>query len=73
MSYVFHVRPHPLGVVVSKRPDLRGELLLPGETCCGVQYDQLARIAMTTGYVSVAETASDDCPLHCMEIAPPFV
>lgn len=73
MPYVFHVRPHPLGVVVSKGPDLRGELLLPGETYCGVQYDQLARIAMTTGYVRVAETASQDCPLHCMEISPPFV
>ncbi|HEX8986616.1 MAG TPA: hypothetical protein VF816_01545 [Rhodocyclaceae bacterium] len=72
MSYVFHVRPHPLGVVVAKRPGVRGELLLPGETCCGVDYDQLARIAATTGYVEVPEPASADCPLHCDALSRSF-
>lgn len=64
MPYVFHVRLHPLGVVVSQRPDVRGELLLPGETCCGVDYEQLARIAATTGYMEVPESAAGDCPLR---------
>jgi hypothetical protein len=63
MSYRFLVRSHPLGVVVSRRPELLGELLLPGETCCGVGFEDLARAAETTGYIEVAEHASVDCPL----------
>jgi hypothetical protein len=64
MSYLFHVRSHPLGVVVSKRPELLGELLLPGEKCCGVEFDELARAAETTGYIEVADNISIDCPLN---------
>jgi hypothetical protein len=63
MPYVFHVRIHPLGVVVSEQPNVRGELLLPGETCCGVGFEELKRIAVTTGSVEVADTESSDCPL----------
>ncbi|HEX8963882.1 MAG TPA: hypothetical protein VF801_12840 [Rhodocyclaceae bacterium] len=63
MPYFFHVRTHPLGVVVSRQPELLGELLLPGEQCCGIEYAELARAAETTGRIEVPEEASQDCPL----------
>jgi hypothetical protein len=66
MPYVFHVRIHPLGVVVSEEPNVRGELLLPGETCCGIAFDELKRIAATTGSVEVSDTESCDCPLRSL-------
>jgi hypothetical protein len=61
MSYVFHVRSHPLGVVVTRQPEVLGELLLPGEQCCGVEYAELARAAETTGLIEVPDEASQDC------------
>ncbi|MGE5467757.1 MAG: hypothetical protein ACM3Y9_10065 [Ignavibacteria bacterium] len=64
MAYVFRVRPHPLGVVVSERPETLGELLLPGEKCCGVAFEDLERAAATTGFIEVPEVASGDCPLR---------
>jgi hypothetical protein len=64
MSYVFHVRTHPLGVVVSMRPRQLGELLLPGENCCGVEFDELVRVAETTGYIEVPDGKYEDCPLN---------
>lgn len=63
MTYHFHVRSHPLGVVVFSDPGKRGELLLPGETCCGVLYEELERIASTTQRVEVDVSAAHDCPL----------
>ncbi len=63
MPYTFHVRTHPLGVVVYSRPELLGELLLPGEKCCGVAYEELVRVAATTGLVEVSDSAAEGCPL----------
>ncbi len=63
MPYTFHVRTHPLGVVVYSRPELLGELLLPGEKCCGVAYEELVRVAATTGLVEVPDSAAEGCPL----------
>ncbi len=63
MAYKFRVRSHPLGVVVFDHPGQRGELLIPGEECCGVSVDELERIARTTGQVEVPDAAAKDCPL----------
>lgn len=63
MPYTFHVRSHPLGVVVYSRPEVLGELLLPGEKCCGVAYEELVRVAATTGLVEVPDSEVEDCPL----------
>lgn len=65
MAYTFRVRLHPLGVIVFRQPDEQGELLLPGEECCGVSFDELVRIAKTTREVEVADaTAAASCPLQ---------
>lgn len=65
MAYLFHVRPHPLGVVVSKQPNQLGELLIPGEDCCGVGYEELARVAATTGYIEIPDAATKNLPGSC--------
>lgn len=63
MTYHFYVRPHALGVVVYSQPATLGELLIPGEACCGIPYEELARIAATTGKVEVGSSAAEHCPL----------
>lgn len=70
MPYTLHVRLHPLGVVVSHGANARGELLIRGEACCGVSFEQLERIALTTRQIDVDDAAAKDCPLrqdpcHC--------
>lgn len=62
-TYQFRVRPHPLGVVVFETPGELGELLIPGEDCCGIGVDELERIARRDGIVTVPEAAAADCPL----------
>lgn len=63
MPNVLRVRPHPLGVVVSRQAEKLGELLLPGEKCFGVDYEELARVAETTGYVEIPDGDANDGPL----------
>lgn len=63
MAHTFMVRPHPLGVVVYERPEVRGELLLPGEECCGVPYEELVQLAATGGRVEIADAAAKNCLL----------
>jgi hypothetical protein len=64
MPCTLHVRLHPLGVVVSHGANGRGELLIRGEACCGVSFEQLERIALTTRKVDVDEAAAKDCLLR---------
>lgn len=64
MPYTLHVRTHPLGVVVSRGANDRGELLIRGEACCGVSFEQLERIAQTTRKVDVDEAAAQECLLR---------
>jgi hypothetical protein len=63
MTYRFRVELHPLGVVVVRKENNRRELLIPGEECCGVTVEELAKIAMTDGIVEVADEAACKCPL----------
>lgn len=63
MTYTFQVRRHPLGVVVYSDPGVVGELLIQGESCCGVAFEELQRLADTTGSVTVDESSACDCPL----------
>ena len=62
--YTIYVRPHPLGVIVSKQSGGAGELLLTDEHCCSVSHAELVRIAHTTRVVTVPESASENCPLR---------
>lgn len=69
MPYRFLVRRHPLGVIVYPEPGTTGELLIPGEHCCGISFEQLERIADTTGTVTVDEAAACNCPLKSRKAA----
>jgi len=62
--YRFKVKPHPLGVVAYQSPEQPGELLIPGENCCGIPVAELARIAANGGTVEVPAEQSQDCPLR---------
>ncbi|HEX8962668.1 MAG TPA: hypothetical protein VF801_06665 [Rhodocyclaceae bacterium] len=61
MTCRFHVRSHPLGVVVFGEPGQLGELLIPGEECCGIGVAELERIARGSGVVTVPDAAADRC------------
>lgn len=63
MPYTFRVRPHPLGVVVYTRSGELGELLIPGESCCGIPFEELTEHARTSREVAVPEDRATDCPL----------
>lgn len=63
MTYSFCVRPHPLGVVVYQERGVPGELLLPGEDCCGIAFKDLERAAGKEGRVEVSDEAANSCPL----------
>lgn len=62
MAYILRVIPHPLGVVVSNAFKDR-ELLIEGESCCGIEYDDLQIIANTTGEIEVDTAVADRCRL----------
>jgi len=61
MSYILRVEPHPLGVVVSNEGDR--ELLIEGETCCCMNFEELKRIAETTRQVEIADETAAGCRL----------
>ena len=63
MTYRFQVRHHPLGVVVVVAPGQVGELLIPGEQCCGMSVAELQHIADTTGIMEVDDATVRNCPL----------
>jgi hypothetical protein len=62
MAYVLHVLPHPLGVVVANDNGNR-ELLIEGELCCGIPFDELRIIVAKGGKVEIDEARMQDCRL----------
>jgi hypothetical protein len=62
MSYMMRVLPHPLGVVVINEANER-ELLIEGEECCGVSFNELQHVAITSRQVEVDDAKADQCRL----------
>ena len=62
MSYALNVYPHPLGIIVANNDGAR-ELLIEGESCCGIPFDQLRNIAAKEGKVEVDEAQAQGCRL----------
>lgn len=65
MTFRFGVRRHPLGVVVKCDNRPLGELLIPGESCCGISVEELERVADTVGFVEVADETAANCEYFC--------
>lgn len=63
MTYRLNVHLHPLGVVVVNDEGER-ELLIEGETCCGIGFDDLRRAAADARPIELAASCSDSCRLH---------
>jgi hypothetical protein len=64
MAYRFHVRWHPVGVVVSKAPYQQGELLIAGEGYCGIPFEELVKVASKSGVVDVPDSAAANSSLQ---------
>lgn len=62
MAYTLQVEIHPLGIVVQNEEGER-ELLIEGESCCGIGYAELRQIALTRRCVEIDETAANACRL----------
>lgn len=62
MAYTLHVEPHPIGVVVSNKLGER-ELLIEGETCCGLSFEELKRVAETTHEIEFDAERAVNCRL----------
>lgn len=56
MSYTLHFELHPLGVIVQSEDGER-ELLIPGETCCCLSFEEMTRIAATTRKIVLDEVS----------------
>jgi hypothetical protein len=61
----FEVEPHALGVVVMDHEGNR-ELLIEGESCCGIPFEQLQKIAATIGCFEVPKQVAATCRLKRM-------
>lgn len=62
MAYTLQVEIHPLGIVVQNEAGER-ELLIEGESCCGISYDTLRQIALTQRQVVIDEAEATACRL----------
>jgi hypothetical protein len=62
MSHILYVEYHPLGVVVHNEANNR-ELLIEGETCCSISFEELKRIAESTRKVEIDEAQAVSCRL----------
>lgn len=62
MAYTLQVEIHPLGIVVQNEAGER-ELLIEGESCCGIGYDELRQIALTQRRVEIDEADANACRL----------
>lgn len=62
MAYTLQVDIHPLGIVVQNEAGER-ELLIEGESCCGIGYDTLRQIALTERRVVIDEADAAACRL----------
>lgn len=63
MAYTLRVEVHPLGVVVQNE-DAERELLIEGESCCGVSYAELHRAALTSHRVDIDDAQAEQCRLN---------
>lgn len=62
MAYRLKVELHPLGVVVINEQNAR-ELLIEGEQCCGVGFDELKRAALASRLIEVEDICGETCRL----------
>jgi hypothetical protein len=62
MSQIFRVQPHPLGVVVIDEDNVR-ELLIEGESCCGIGFEELQRIAHAGHKFEIDDAMAESCRL----------
>jgi hypothetical protein len=62
MPYKINVELHPLGLVVENEEGER-ELLIEGETCCSLSYDELKRIANSTCKFEIDDEKTGKCRL----------
>lgn len=58
MSHTIYVDWHPLGVVVRTKANER-ELLIEGEAFCCMSFEELKRIAESTGKVELDDATAD--------------
>ena len=56
------VQPHPLGVVVINEDNER-ELLIDGEECCGIGFDEQQHIVATSQKVEIDDAKVGQCRL----------
>lgn len=64
MSRILKVEPHPLGVlVINASNDRERELLVEGEECCGIGFDELKKISMSTHRVEIDDHRAAECRL----------
>jgi|WetSurMetagenome_2_1015567.scaffolds.fasta_scaffold579417_1 hypothetical protein len=64
MQHIIRVEPHPIGVVVIDDEDGKRELLIEGEECCGILFEQLQQIAKTTHKFEIDDLAAATCRLN---------
>jgi hypothetical protein len=62
MAYRLSVELHSLGVVVVNERNER-ELLIEGEQCCGVGFDELKRAAAASRSIEVDDACGATCRL----------
>lgn len=62
MPYTLHVELHPLGVVVNDSQER--ELLIEGESCCGVPFEKLLEIAKSSQKIEVDDMEAAWCRLR---------
>lgn len=63
MAYTLRVELHPLGIVVQNEDDER-ELLIEGESCCGVTYADLHKAALVNQPVTIDDAQAGQCRLN---------
>jgi len=63
MAHFLKVEWHPLGIVVIDEAGGGRELLIEGESCCGVPYSELRQIATTTRQLEVEDQMALTCRL----------
>ena len=60
MSQTLYVDWHPLGIVVHSKEN-ESELLIEGETCCCMSFEELKRIAASGGKVEIDDATAATC------------
>lgn len=64
MAHFLKVELHPLGIVVIDEEHGERELLIEGESCCGVPFSELRQIAATTQRFEVEDQVASTCRLR---------